>query len=55
VTKKDFLDLLAPHFMEAKFLRNRKVISHQNSADKVIMYLDELNAGNNSDDILFTK
>ena len=55
ISTKTFLDLIAPHFKEAHFVRTNKLITFNNDASEVLNYLDTLKAKNIADDILFTK
>ncbi len=55
VTSLQFLELIAPHFKKAIFVRNNKEISLSNNEKEALSYIDNLMAQNQSDDILFTK
>jgi len=55
VTIEVFIALVSPHFKNARFLKNDKTISIQESADELIAYLTELATKDQTDDILFTK
>jgi len=55
VTNKEFLDLIAPHFSEAKFLGNNLIFSLKNGDVEVLKYLDLLQSENRTEDILFIK
>lgn len=55
ITNSQFLELIAPHFTKANFVRSKKVIEFDGNAKKVLSFLDELTANNQADDILFSK
>lgn len=55
VTSAQFLELIAPHFTKATFVRNNKEISLANNGKEALTYIDTLLSQNQSDDILFTK
>lgn len=54
-TNAEFLEVIAPHFTKAYFIRTDKEINYENNSELVLEYMNTLKSGNNADDILFSK
>ena len=53
VDKETFMKLILPHFTKASFIKQDKAFSLENESAAFFDYLNQLQANNNAEDILF--